>query len=403
MRSVVEKEFGGGNSEPEAAVESIRPDAYWTVLREELDRLRISIFTGVPCSLLAPLIGRIAADPGATYIHAANEGEATAIAAGAWFAGGLGAVLLQNSGLGNAVNPIASLLSPYRIPVLFLIGWRGMPGRRDEPQHELMGEVSIPLLELLGVSAIVAGDIASLRPAFRRAAAILAGDGSIALLVPARSGAVAPAVPLEARARGPSPIEQAGTKAGMPSRMEVLREILGALPPEALVVSTTGKTSRELYQLKDRAEHLYAVGSMGLASAIGLGISAGAAGGKLLVVIDGDGAALMHLGNFATISRFAAGAFIHIVLDNQAHDSTGGQPTTSGSADLAAIAAASGYARVIRCRSPDAVAPLLASAVADGRPTFIHIPITTGSASSLGRPTIPLPELARRFRAASMN
>ena len=374
----------------------IEADAF---LKAAWDR-RFSFYTGVPCSFLTPLINRVISDPALSYVGAASEGEAVAVAAGAWLTGRRTVVMCQNSGLGNTVNPLTSLNHPFRIPTLLIVTWRGQPGLKDEPQHELMGEVMESLLDTIAIGHTgfpkeADGVTATLDQAER---AMAADELPFALIMEKGSvrddGLDQPDQP--ARPRGQ--IEDLRQSGERPARIELLRCVQALVPAEAAVVATTGKTGRELFTLEDRPQQLYQVGSMGCASAMGLGIALNTA--QPVLVLDGDGAALMKLGTLATIGAQAPDNLIHVLLDNGVHDSTGGQATVSPNVDFAAVAQACGYPRGFRCDSEAGFARALEAAIAEGpRPVLIHALIAPGSLAKLGRPTTSPRDVARRFRS----
>ena len=374
----------------------ISADAFLEPARER----GFSFYTGVPCSFLTPLINRVISEPALAYVGAASEGEAVAIAAGAWLAGRRTVVMCQNSGLGNTVNPLTSLNHPFRIPTLLVVTWRGQPGLGDEPQHELMGQVMGPLLDTVAVGhAAFPREDAAVAAALDEAERAMTAE-SLPFALAMEKGSVRddgldqPAQPVRERGR----IEDLREGGARPARIDLLRRVQALAPADAAVVATTGKTGRELFTLEDRAQQLYQVGSMGCASAMGLGIALNAA--RPVLVLDGDGAALMKLGTLATIGAQAPGNLIHVLLDNGVHDSTGGQATVSPNVDFAALARACGYPRALRCDSEAGFARALEAALAGGpRPVLIHALIAPGSISSLGRPTVAPREVARRFRA----
>jgi phosphonopyruvate decarboxylase len=187
------------------------------------------------------------------------------------------------------------------------------------------------------------------------------------------------------------------TEGPLPTRLAVLEQFLEIADDTTAVIATTGKCGRELFTLADRPAHLYQVGSMGGASAMGLGIALNT--GKTVVVLDGDGALLMKMGNLATIGAYAPANFVHIVLDNGVHDSTGGQATVSASVDFAAVAAACGYRYAARCRTLEGFGHALRGALSHVKPALVHVRITPGSLSKLGRPTVGPADVARRFKA----
>lgn len=357
-----------------------------------------NFYTGVPCSFLTPLINRVIGSPGLSYVGAASEGEAVAIAAGAWLAGRKTVVMCQNSGLGNAVNPLTSLNAPFRIPTLLIVTWRGQPGLSDEPQHELMGEVTGGLLDVIriGRGAFPATPEA-IAPALEGALAAMAEHELPYALVMAK-GSVRDdgLVQQEAPPHEPGEHHDHREGAARPRRAAVLERLLDIIPGEAAVVATTGKTGRELFTLADREQHLYQVGSMGCASGMGLGVALNAS--RRVVVIDGDGAALMKLGTMATIGHCAPHNLVHVLLDNGVHDSTGGQATVSPNVDFARVALACGYRRAASCDSLAGFVRAFGAALTAPGPTLVHMRIASGSIAKLGRPTIAPHEVARRFK-----
>ena len=359
-----------------------------------------SFYAGVPCSFLTPLINRVISNPALDYVGAASEGEAVAIAAGAWLAGRRTAVMCQNSGLGNTVNPLTSLNHPFRIPTLLIVTWRGQPGLGDEPQHELMGQVTASLLDTIAIGhTVFPRDADAVAATLERAdRAMAADDLPFALVMEKGSvrddGLDQPDQPVRPRGRVED-LRQGGER---PARIDLLRAVQSLVPGEAAVVATTGKTGRELFTCEDRPQQLYQVGSMGCASAMGLGIALNAQ--RPVLVLDGDGAALMKLGTLATVGAHAPGNLTHVVLDNGVHDSTGGQATVSPNVDFAAVAQACGYPRAFRCDGEAGFASALKAALAEGSgPVLIHALIAPGSRENLGRPTIAPRDVARRFRS----
>lgn len=359
-------------------------------------------YAGVPCSYLTPLINRVASHPAIPYVGAASEGEAVAVAAGAWLGGRGTAVMMQNSGLGNAVNPLTSLNHPFRIPTLLVVTWRGEPGRPDEPQHGLMGRITGALLDTIEVPhAAFPRDESAIPPVLDEAAVAMAEGRPFALVM--HEGSVrddglheperprfAPGEYADLRAHGPCP-----------ARATLLERLLAAVPPDAAIVATTGKCGRELFTLQDREQHLYQVGSMGCASGMGLGVAL--ASGCPTVVLDGDGAALMKLGTLATVGAqqpggTRPGGFVHVLLDNGVHDSTGGQATASPGVNFPAVALACGYRAAWTCDDVPGFDAAFRAALNTPGPVLVHARIRPGSMASLGRPTIAPHEVARRFQ-----
>lgn len=353
---------------------------------------------GVPCSYLTPIINRVASGSAAGYLPVTHEGEAVAIAAGCWLAGATACVMGQNSGLGNMVNPLTSLNYPGRIPVPLIISWRGEPGRPDEPQHELMGAIMPGLLDLMRVGhAVIPAEPAEVDACLavgwaemhreQQSFAFILRDGVMAAQQLEEPSLAAPVTPVVSR----SPRIRAA-----PTRSATLESLIGSLDDSAAVVSTTGKTSRELYTIADRPQHFYLVGAMGSASAVGLGVARHAR--RSVVVIDGDGAALMRLGTLATVGAHGAPNLIHVLLDNGVHDSTGGQQSLAAQVDFPAVARACGYARVYDCADLAEFTEAIKIAQVEAGPTFVYLAIRPGSIAELGRPAVSPAEVARRFR-----
>ena len=358
-------------------------------------------YAGVPCSFFTGLINHVNTDPTLTYLSSANEGDAVAASAGAWVGGQRSIALMQNSGLGNAVNPLTSLTHVFRIPVLLLVTIRGEPGVADEPQHALMGRITPSLLDTMEIPWVYLPDSPqALAQALAHAEASLSErERPYALLV--RKGRFAPCKParMEAPIFPPRPALQSAWRsppAVRPSRIEALERITRLVPErKSVVIATTGYTGRELYALGDHAHQLYMVGSMGCASSFGLGLALTRPDLRV-VVLDGDGAALMRMGNLATIGAYRPPNLLHVLLDNEVHDSTGGQATVARYISFAAIAAACGYAEV--SEGDDLV--LLDKALQRQNgigPMFVHLKIAPGVAATPPRPGLAPADVLRRF------
>ncbi len=355
-------------------------------------------FAGVPDSQLKALcsflMDRYGLDP-AHHIIAANEGSAAALAAGYHLATGkVPVVYLQNSGLGNIVNPVASLLNEkvYGIPCLFMVGWRGEPGVHDEPQHLFQGEITLSLLEDLDIPAYVIGKDTTeeqVRAKLEEYQGLFRQGKQAAFVV--RKGA----------------LEYEGTTAyGNPftlSREEAIGRILTAAGEDP-VVSTTGKASRELYELREargqgHGRDFLTVGSMGHSSSIALGMALQKPERRVWC-LDGDGAALMHLGAMALIGANKPANLVHIVLNNEAHESVGGMPTVAGSLDLPALARACGYPGALSVDTPEGLDGALEAAKAARQLTFLEVKCALGARADLGRPTTTPRENKAAFMAA---
>ena len=356
----------------------------------------VDLFTGVPCSTLGGLLALL--EKTGDYFPAANEGTALAVACGAAIAGRRPAVLLQNSGLGNLINPLASLSAPYGVPVLLLVGHRGDPaGGPDEPQHELMGRTTVELLDLYGVRQLsLPADPALLDPVLDDAIAALLAGRSVALLVGRHTVDPAAASTVHFGRSSTAPVRSRGID---PAR--ALAAFAGAVG-DALVVSTTGYASRYLFALADRPENLYLQGSMGHASAVGLGLAL-ALPNRRVVVLDGDGACLMHLGALSTVAAAAPPNLAHVVLDNGAYESTGGQLSTSATTRLEEVAGAAGYRRSAAVERAEDLSAALAAVLAPPGPAALVVRTAPRSgpppprASAVHPPAV----LKRRFQHAT--
>lgn len=351
-------------------------------------------YTGVPDSQLSALCAFLYDRYGISSRHviAANEGNAAALAAGYHLATGKTPVVyLQNSGLGNLVNPAASLLSPaiYGIPCLLIVGWRGEPGVRDEPQHSFQGEITLEQLELLGIPAFVltpetteeqvSAKLAEYRTLFQ--------EGRQCALV-VRKGALT----YSGRAAYGNPYPM--------SREEAIRRIAQAAEGD-LVVSTTGKASRELFEIREerRQGHghdFLTVGSMGHSSSIALGIALQKADRRVWC-LDGDGAALMHMGAMALIGANRPKNLIHVVLNNEAHESVGGMPTVAGQLDFPGVARACGYPMAASVSTSGELEQALKEITGEERLAFLEVKCALGARDNLGRPTTAPAENKRAF------
>ena len=368
------------------------------------DELGYHWYAGVPCSFLTPFINCVIGDEGLTYVSSANEGDAVAAAAGAVLGGRRAVAMMQNSGLGNAVSPLTSLTYIFRIPVLLIVTWRGAPDLPDEPQHELMGKITGSLIETMRVPwEYFPTEAPQIVPVLKRAQGYMDHEQRPYALI-MRKGSVAPyaldrRIAREQDRRIPSYVSFFAPLArGYPSRSEALRRIAELTPVKGtVVIATTGYTGRELFALADRPNHLYVVGSMGCASSLGLGLSM-ARPDLRVVIIDGDGAALMRMGNFATIGAYGGPNLTHIVLDNEAHDSTGGQSTVTGGMSFTKLAEACGYAVTMEGDDLALLDALLGDRY-NGGPRFGHLKIRPGAPKGLPRPTLTPPQVRARLMA----
>lgn len=358
----------------------------------------------VPCSILDPLIDGFERSDAIDLVTASSEGEAIGVAVGAWLAGRKPIVLCQNSGLGNAVNPLTSLAWPAAAPMLMFVSWRGEPGRADAPQHELMGRITLALLGLLEIpteplprdpdEVDASLDRAEASMAVRRRPwAFVVRRGSVTQAGPP-SRAVSSALGSGSGSGG----DDMQPVVGAPelSRREVIALCHELLPDHALLAST-GKIGRELYELGDDDRVFYNVGAMGCVAGIGLGVSL-ARPDRGVCVLDGDGSLLMRLGTLATVGHRGPRNYIHVVLDNERHESTGGQPSASSTVDFARLALGASYRRAWAASSrADIVAALRRASGVDG-PTLLHFKVGVQTSPSLARPEYTPREVASRFR-----
>lgn len=341
-------------------------------------------FTGVPDSLLNPFCNYLMEkyDLGEHHIIAANEGNAVGLAAGYHLATGkIPVVYLQNSGIGNIINPVASLLNDriYGIPVVFLVGWRGGPGQHDEPQHIYQGEITLQLLKNVGIEPYVISD-ATTEEEMRRQkevfAARLVQGKSVAWVV--RSGAFTTQYRYHAQ------------NSYAVRREDILAQII-AVTKDDVIVSTTGKTSRELFELREKygqshQQDFLTVGSMGHSSSIALSLALKRPERRIWC-IDGDGAALMHMGAMATVAAYAPKNMVHIVINNESHESVGGLPTVTKRMDMVQIARGCGYPYAESVQDIDSLRVALERIAVCRYLTFLEVKAAIGSRKDLGRPT----------------
>lgn len=357
----------------------IRPAYFIEKLREN----GIDCFAGVPDSLLKNICAYITDNCDARHnIITANEGAAVGLAAGHYLATGRPAcVYMQNSGEGNIINPLASLTDPevYNIPVLLLIGWRGRPGVHDEPQHVKQGKVTTGLLNTMGVNF----DVLSKEED-------KAGK-QIAKAVEALNRKEVYALVIEKDTFDSYTLQNVEKNDLTLSREEAIQTVAAALGDKDAIVSTTGMISRELFEYRTRKNQgherdFLTVGSMGHASQIALGIALEKPD-RTIWCFDGDGATIMHMGSMAIVAQKAPKNYIHVVFNNGAHDSVGGQPTVGLSIDLPAIAKAVGYNYVYSCNTKEYLEELLLKIKGQEGPTLLQICVKKGNRKDLGRPT----------------
>jgi phosphonopyruvate decarboxylase len=362
----------------------------------ELKRLGFDFFVGVPCSFLKNLINYAINE--CDYIAATNEGEAVAVAAGACVGGKKPVVIMQNSGLTNAVSPLVSLNYPFRLPVLGFVSLRGEPGIPDEPQHELMGYITTEMLELMNINwEYLSTDFEQVKKQLIRAHSFFQNNQPFFFVVKKNTFEKEP-LKEQKQLSNQNITKIMNTKENeFPTRFESLKLINSLKGEKTVQLATTGKTGRELYEVEDAANNLYMVGSMGCVSSLGLGLAMTKKDHDI-VVIEGDGALLMRMGSLATNGYYAPKNLLHILLDNNTHDSTGGQLTASHNVQFVDIAAASGYVNSIHIHSLTELEAYINAWKNDKQLTFLYMNIAKGSKENLGRPKLKPHEVKERLK-----
>lgn len=344
----------------------------------------IDFFAGVPDSLLKNVCAYISDHLDAGHnIITANEGGAVGLAAGYHLATGrIGCVYMQNSGEGNIINPLASLTDKdvYNIPVLLLIGWRGRPGVHDEPQHVKQGKVTLSLLDTMGIGyAVLSKDETEAGEQIALAVARMKSTHEVYALV------------VEKDTFDTYKLQLSRLNDLSLSREEAIQTVAASLGAQDVIVSTTGMISRELFEYRtSRGESherdFLTVGSMGHASQIALGIALEKPERRIWC-FDGDGAVIMHMGGMAIVAEKAPKNYIHVVFNNGAHDSVGGQPTVGLDIDLCTVAKALGYKEAFSADNKDDLDAILREVKHLDGPLLIQIRVKKGNRKDLGRPT----------------
>ena len=359
----------------------IRPEYFIEKLREN----GIDCFAGVPDSLLKNICAYITDHLDAQHnIITANEGAAVGLAAGYYLATGKPAcVYMQNSGEGNIINPLASLTDPevYNIPVLLLIGWRGRPGVHDEPQHVKQGKVTTGLLNIMGINFdILSKDEDKVEKQITKAVEALTRKEVYALVIEKDT--------FDNYQLSDSSLF---TLHSSLSREEAIQTVAAALGEKDAIVSTTGMISRELFEYRTQKgeghdRDFLTVGSMGHASQIALGIAMEKPDRRVWC-LDGDGATIMHMGSMAIVAQKAPNNYIHVVFNNGAHDSVGGQPTVGLNIDLPRIARAVGYPHTYSVSTKEDLQDILTEIAKSDGLTLLEVKVKKGNRKDLGRPT----------------
>lgn len=344
----------------------------------------IDFYTGVPDSLLKSLCAYITDNADNSHnIIAANEGGAVGLATGHYLASDhIPVVYMQNSGLGNIINPLASLTDPdvYEIPILLIIGWRGKPGVHDEPQHVKQGKVTTGLLNVMGVDyTVLSKDEDNAGIQIKRAVEYIKSTGHTYAIV------------VEKDTFEPYTLKNVENNNLILSREDAIMIVAASTGERDVIVSTTGMISRELFEYRTSTNQghdrdFLTVGSMGHASQIALGIALEQPNRRVWC-FDGDGASIMHMGNMAIVGQKAPNNYIHVVFNNGAHDSVGGQPTVGLKIDLPAVAKALGYKNVYSADNEGTLCEILKNMKANEGPIFLQVCVKKGNRKDLGRPT----------------
>lgn len=343
----------------------------------------INFFVGVPDSLLKNICAYIADNVDDKHnIIAANEGAAVGLAAGHYLATKkIGVVYMQNSGEGNIINPLASLTDKevYNIPVLLLIGWRGRPGIHDEPQHVKQGKVTTGILNIMGVNYdVLSKDKSKAAKQIEKAVESLNNNEVYALVI-------------EKDTFEDYKLQNVELNNLTMTREDAIKTVASALEEKDAIVSTTGMISRELFEAREswsqgHERDFLTVGSMGHASQIALGIALEKED-RTIWCFDGDGATLMHMGSMAIVASKAPKNYVHVVFNNGAHDSVGGQPTVGLKIDFPALAKAVGYKSVFSVDNDEDLLVVMSKIKNIEGPILLEIKVKKGNRKDLGRPT----------------
>lgn len=362
---------------------------------EQLKNKGFTFYSGVPCSFLKDLINYAINE--CDYVMAANEGDAVAICTGAALGGKKAVVLMQNSGLTNAVSPLTSLNYIFKLPVLGFVSLRGEPGIPDEPQHRLMGTITTQMLDLMQVKWEYLSEQAD--EAVRqldRANAWIEQNETFFFVVKKDTFGKVSLKPQNTHFTANSIKTPKSSADELPLRFDVLSCLNKLKDDNSVYLATTGKTGRELYEIDDAPNNLYMVGSLGCISSLGLGLAL-VRNDKNIVVLDGDGSLLMRMGALPTIAYYEPGNLFHILIDNNAHDSTGGQATVSHNINFAEVAAASGYPVAVYAHNLAELEQYYLQWLNDRKLTFVHIRIGRGTKQEPGRPKVTPEEVKERL------
>jgi len=353
-----------------------------------LSKKGFNFFTGVPCSYLKDLINFAINEK--TYIGVSNEGEAVSIAAGVWLTGNKSSILIQNSGISNALSPICSLINIYQIPILGFVGFRGKPGTVDEPQHRLTGKITKDLLKKVGITCLeLSNDINIATEQMNQANEIINSRKSFFFLV---ENNTFQSLTLLRRT------DEKIYKKIFLTRYDTINAIVNNVSSGTAIFATTGMTGRELYEIKKRKLNFYMTGAMGCVSSIAIGVSIGKPN-LPIVIIDGDGALIMRMGSLSTNGYLKPKNTLHILLDNQQHQSTGGQSTNSKNINFIKLAKSCGYNNCFSIKTKTELEIFIRKWIYKKEFTFLYLKINAEQTNKPGRPKETPLELIEDFKS----
>lgn len=352
----------------------------------ELKKLGYNFYSGVPCSFLTPLINYCLNE--CDYVMASNESDAVAISSGAYLSGKKSVVLMQNSGLSNASSALTSLNYSFKIPVLGFVSLRGEQSLNDEPQHELMGHITDKMLEIMDIKySFLSTDIEEAKRQLLEADKYITENKTFFFIVKKDTFEKLKLNDIKTNNRK-NEIKIKKTKEDTkPTRFDALKTISDVAGKDIITFATTGFTGRELYEVEDKSNNLYMVGSMGCISSFALGFALNKKD-RDIIAIDGDGALIMRMGNLATNGYYSPKNMAHILLDNNCHDSTGGQFTVSNNVDFIEVASSCNYEKVYYAHNVEELQQYLLEWRKNKGLTFIYLKTTKGAKDNLSRPKI---------------
>ena len=371
----------------------LQPEEFCKVLKS----LKYNFFSGVPCSFLGGLTNYIINKN--FFLMSTNEGEAVSICAGAALCEKKSVLLIQNSGLTNAISPLTSLTHTFKIPILGFVGFRGEKKINDEPQHRLVGNITINLLKMMQIKwSYLSKNTKIAKRQLIKANTYIKKNKSFFFIVRNKTFDSIKLKKFIENKKNVSFIKEEKKLSEKPSlkREDVLRKINSLKCKKTAILCTTGKTGRELHDIGDSQNNFYMVGSMGNISSLGLGIAL-SNNKKKIIAIDGDGALLMKMGNLATNGYYSPSNLFHLLLDNNCHDSTGGQFTVSHNVNFSNVATHCGYKKSLQISSLEKLAEEINKWKKNPTLTFAYMKILPGSLKNLGRPSLDPSEVKTRF------